>query len=208
VLGLRSANETWQGLEDRLGRTVFEVATLPPSIPGIRLFDELARQLREAGTRIVLGVRVVGARVSAARIEAVDVVNATGTVSHPTGAVVLASGGFASGGLELDSFGATRETVFDLPLIGIPAVDRVRFAPGYFDEQPLATAGVATDDLMRPVSAGGDPVYSNLHAAGAILGGAVPWKEKSGTGISVATGYAAAEAIVTPSQHLVPEAIR
>ena len=169
VLGLRSADETWQELETRLGRTVFEVATLPPSIPGIRLFDALAQQLREAGTRIVLGVRAVGARTNAGRIEAIDVVNATGSVSHPTGAVVLASGGFASGGLELDSFGVTRETVFDLPLIGVPAVDRVRFAPGYFDEQPLATAGVATDDLhasgrrgwrpglLEPLCGGRDP---------------------------------------------------
>jgi glycerol-3-phosphate dehydrogenase subunit B len=181
---------------------------LPPSIPGIRLYEALARQLREAGTRIVLGVRVVGARVNGGRIEALDVANATGPVSHPTGTVVLASGGFASGGLELDSFGATHETVFDLPLIGVPSVDRVRFAPGYFDEQPLATAGVATDDRMRPVGADGTPVYANLYAAGAILGGAVPWKEKSGSGISVATGYAAADAIVSPAPHMVPEAIR
>jgi glycerol-3-phosphate dehydrogenase subunit B len=208
VLGMRNANETWQALETKLGRSVFEVATLPPSVPGMRLYDVLARQLRDAGTRIVLGVRAVGARVNGGRIEALDVANATGPVSHPTGSVVLASGGFASGGLELDSFGATHETVFDLPLIGVPAADRVRFAPGYFDEQPLATAGVATDDLMRPVSDDGTPVYANLHAAGAILGGAVPWKEKSGSGISVASGYAAAEAIMAPTAHMVPEAIR
>ena len=44
-------------------------------------------------------------------------------------------------------------------------------------------------------------MYANLHAAGAILGGAIPWKEKSGTGISVATGYAAAEAILAPAAH-------
>ena len=166
------------------------------------------KQLREAGTRVVLGVRAVGARANAGRIEAIDIVNATGSLSHRTGSVVLASGGFASGGLELDSFGATRETVFDLPLIGVPAGDRVRFAPGYFDEQPLARAGVATDALLRPVNRDGEPVYANLHAAGAIVGGAVPWKEKSGTGICVATGYAAAEAIVTPSQRRVPKAIR
>ncbi len=208
VLGMRNADETWQALEAKLGRSVFEVATLPPSIPGIRLYEALAKQLRDSGTRIVLGVRVVGARVNGGRIEALDVANATGLVSHPTDAVVLASGGFASGGLELDSFGATHETVFDLPLIGVPSVDRVRFAPGYFDEQPLAAAGVATDDQMRPIGADGTPVYANLYAAGAILGGAVPWKEKSGSGISVATGYAAADAIVSPAPHLVPEAIR
>jgi glycerol-3-phosphate dehydrogenase subunit B len=208
ILGLRSADETWRDLEERLERKVFEIATLPPSIPGIRLYNTMAAELRAAGARIVHGVRVVGAQANDRRIESVDVVNATGTVSYPIGSVVLATGGFASGGLELDSYGLTRETVFDLPLIGVPTSDRVRFARGYFDAQPLATAGVATDDLLRPVDAGGHPVYTNLHAAGAIIGGAVPWKEKSGTGISIATGYAAAEAILAPAGLPVSEAVR
>ena len=166
VLGLRRAAETWQELETRLDRKVFEVPTLPPSIPGIRLSDALTRALRAGGARIVLGVRAVGARADGGRIETVSVVNANGTTSHPTRSVVLASGGFASGGLELDSFGATRETVFDLPLVGVPEGDRVRFARGYFDAQPLAEAGVATDDLMRPIDRKGRPVYTNLHAVG------------------------------------------
>jgi glycerol-3-phosphate dehydrogenase subunit B len=208
VLGLRRGDETWEALQQRVGRTVFEVATLPPSVPGIRLFDSMTSALRAGGARVVLGVRAVGAHVTGDRIESLDVANATGTVSHPVGAVVLATGGFASGGLELDSFGVTRETVFDLPLIGVPDGDRVRFAPGYFDAQPLATAGVATDAQMRPIDRKGNPVYTNLHAAGAIIGGATPWKEKSGTGISVATGYAAAEAIVAPSARSVSEAVR
>jgi glycerol-3-phosphate dehydrogenase subunit B len=204
VLGLRRGDATWQELEQRLQRTVFEVATLPPSVPGIRLFDVLAGALRAGGARIVLGVRAVGARATQGGIEAVDVANATGTVSYPVSSVVLASGGFASGGLELDSFGTTRETVFGLPLTGLPDTDRVRFAEHYFDGQPLATAGVATDDRLRPLDRSGSPVYQNLHAAGAILGGATPWKEKSGTGISVATGYAAAEAILAPAPAAAP----
>lgn len=208
VLGLRRADETWRELETRLERKVFEVSTLPPSIPGIRLFDALASALRAGRTRMVLGVRAVGARTSRGRIEAVDVANATGTVSHATDAVVLASGGFASGGLELDSLGATHETVLDLPLIGVPGTGRVRFAPAYFDAQPLSAAGVGTDDLLRPVDAEGHAVYANLHAAGAILGGAVPWREKSGTGISVATGYAAAGAILAPATRAISEAMR
>lgn len=208
VLGLRSGDANWQELEQRLQRTVFEVATLPPSVPGMRLFDALSGALRAGGGRVVLGVRAVGARANEGRIEAVDVANATGTVSYPVGSVVLATGGFASGGLELDSFGTTRETVFGLPLTGLPDTDRVRFSPHYFDAQPLATAGVATDDQLRPLDGSGSPVYENLHAAGAIIGGATPWKEKSGTGISVVTGYAAAEAILAPAPTPVSESVR
>jgi len=49
---------------------------------------------------------------------------------------------------------------------------------------------------MRPVNGETEPVYENLHAVGATLAGAVPWREASGNGISLASGYAAAEAIV------------
>jgi glycerol-3-phosphate dehydrogenase subunit B len=208
VLGLRNADATWQRLEGRLERRVFEIPTLPPSIPGIRLFNELTAQLRAAGSRIVLGARVVGARTSARRIDAVEVASGAGTTLYPAQSVVLASGGFASGGLELDSYGATRETVFDLPLTGVQGADRIRFLPNYFDTQPLSTAGVSVDGSLRPVDAKGGHVYANLHAAGAILAGAIPWQEKSGTGISVATGYAAAQAISAPSVAPVAEQVR
>jgi glycerol-3-phosphate dehydrogenase subunit B len=207
VLGLRSAAATWQALERGLERQVFEVSTLPPSIPGIRLFNALTAALRAAGSRIVLGARVVGARSAAGRIDAVEVASGAGTTSYATQSVVLASGGFASAGLELDSYGTTRETVFDLPVSGAGA-DRVRFLPGYFDAQPLSAAGVSIDESLRPLDAKGHAVYANLHAAGAILAGAVPWQEKSGTGISVATGYAAAQAIVAARPEPVAETVR
>ena len=102
MLGLRHGDAVWQDLEKRLQRRVFEVATLPPSLPGIRLYHVLTDALRVSGARIVLGVRAVGARAGAGRIEAVEVANATGTVTYPVTSVVLASGGFASGGLELE----------------------------------------------------------------------------------------------------------
>jgi anaerobic glycerol-3-phosphate dehydrogenase len=35
-----------------------------------------------------------------------------------------------------------------------------------------------------------------VHAAGATLAGAEPWREASGNGISLATGFAAAQAIL------------
>jgi glycerol-3-phosphate dehydrogenase subunit B len=168
----------------------------------VRLFDALTTALRAAGARLVIGAKVVGAKTHDGQIEAVEVASAAGTVSYPARSVVLSSGGFASGGLELNSLGVTRETVFDLPVAGVPDTERPHFAPKYFDAQPLAAAGVTVDELLRPVGSNGRPVYTNLHAAGAILAGAVSWTEKSGTGISVATAYGAAQAIVTP--HSVP----
>jgi glycerol-3-phosphate dehydrogenase subunit B len=55
---------------------------------------------------------------------------------------------------------------------------------------------VAVDGMLRPVGPGGEPVWDNLHAAGTIVAGAEPWREKSGEGIAIAGAYRAAGAIL------------
>jgi glycerol-3-phosphate dehydrogenase subunit B len=196
VLGLRHAREVWQELETRLRRPVFEVPTLPPSVGGIRLFESMTGALRREGARVVVGSTVSGAERDGRRLEGVVAQTAGRPRTYRAGSFVLASGGFASGGLQLDSHGRVRETAFDLPLAGVPAPDAPRFEPGYFDEHPIARAGLAVDEELRPVDAEGKPAFENLHAAGASLAGAAPWREASGNGLSLTTGYAAASAIL------------
>jgi glycerol-3-phosphate dehydrogenase subunit B len=195
VLGVRDGARIHRELEDRLRTRVFEIATLPPSIPGMRLFEALSGALRRAGARLVLGGRVVGAEAKGRRVVAVVAETAARRVRHPARNFVLATGGFASGGLELDSSWNVRETVLGLPVAGVPPPGESRFLPGYFDRHPLARAGLAVDERLRPLGPRG-PLYANLHAAGATLAGAEPWREGSGNGISLATGFAAAEAIL------------
>jgi glycerol-3-phosphate dehydrogenase subunit B len=195
VLGLRNAGAVHRELEQRLRTTLFEIATLPPAIPGMRLFDALTGALRRAGGRLIVGDRVVGAATSGGRIEAVIAQTAARRVEYRARSFVLATGGFATGGLELDSDWVVRETVLGLPVAGVPPPGSPRFLPGYFDRHPLGRAGLAVDKRLRPVGPNG-PVYENLHAAGATLAGAEPWREASGNGISLATGFAAARAIL------------
>jgi glycerol-3-phosphate dehydrogenase subunit B len=196
VLGLRHAREVWQELETRLRRPVFEVPTLPPSVGGIRLFESMTAALRRAGTRVVVGTTVSGAEHNGKKLEGVVAETAGRPRTYRARSFVLASGGFASGAIQMDSHGRVRETVFDLPLAGVPGPDAPRFEPGYFDEHPIAGAGLAVDEELRPVDAEGAPVFENLHAAGATLAGATPWREASGNGLSLATGYAAASSIL------------
>jgi glycerol-3-phosphate dehydrogenase subunit B len=191
VLGLQQAREVWRELEDRLERPVFEVPTLPPSVPGIRLFEALTAELRRAGGRILIGQAVIGAKTADGRVEGVVTQAAARATTHRARSFVLASGGLAAGGIQIDSRGKVREDVFDLALAGLPAANgRPRFLPTYLDEQPLDRVGVPVDDRLRPTDADGRPRFENLHAAGATLAGAVPWREGSGNGISLATGYA------------------
>jgi glycerol-3-phosphate dehydrogenase subunit B len=197
VLGLRSSGEVWRELETRLERPVFEVATLPPSVSGIRLYEALTAALRQTGGRILLGSAVVEAETENGRVNGVVTEAAARRTNHRARSFVLASGGFAAGGIQVDSYGKIREAVFDLALAGVPKANgRPPFLPTYLEEQPLDRVGVAVDDRLRPTDADGSPRYENLYAAGATLAGAVPWQEASGTGLSLATGYAAAEAIL------------
>jgi glycerol-3-phosphate dehydrogenase subunit B len=187
VLGLRDPHGAWADLQRRLGRGVFEIPTLPPSVPGMRAFEALRAALRAAGGRLVLGSEVLGAERDGERVRSV-IANAAGhDVRYHANWFVLATGGFASGAIALGSDWVTRETVLGLPLRGAPAPGEPRFAAEYLAEQPMARVGVAVDGSLRAEGA------ENVLVAGAALPGAVPWREGSGEGIALASGYRAAE---------------
>ncbi|HEX7300015.1 MAG TPA: glycerol-3-phosphate dehydrogenase subunit GlpB [Solirubrobacteraceae bacterium] len=190
VLGLADPHGVWADLEHRLGRRVFEIPTLPPSVPGMRLFEVLRAALRGAGGRLVLGSEVVSADREAGRVVAVRAHAAGHDVRYMAPSFVLATGGFGSGAIEVDSRWATRESVLDLPLRGVPPEGEPRFLSRYLDEQPMARVGVAVDAHLRAEGA------ENVVVAGAALPGAIPWREGSGEGIAVASGYRAAGVVL------------
>ena len=55
ILGLKSGQMEIEWLENQLGCLVCEMATLPPSIPGMRLFNRLEARLRKAGVEVFTG---------------------------------------------------------------------------------------------------------------------------------------------------------
>jgi glycerol-3-phosphate dehydrogenase subunit B len=200
VLGIGNAGEIRRELEQRLDRPVFEVATVPPSVSGIRLFEEMTAALRKAGGRIVVGQGILGAETRNGRVEGIVAETAARPTTYRARSFVLATGGLAAGGIHVDSYGKIRETVFDLALAGLPATNgRPPFLPMYLEEQPLDRVGVPVDGLLRPTDGDGSVRYENLHAAGATIAGAAPWREASGNGLSLATGYAAAGAVLERS---------
>ena len=187
VVGVTDPHGAWNDLIDRIERPAFEIPTLPPSVPGMRVFEILYHALRSAGGRLVLGAGVVSHRREGERVTAVDTATAGSSTAYEAEAFVLASGGFHSGAIALDSHWQAREQVLGLPLAGVPAADERRFAPGYFEEQPLARCGVAVDSELRPHG------VANVVVAGASLPGSVSWREASGEGIALASGYRAAQ---------------
>ncbi len=190
ILGLRDPHGAWSDIQRRLGGPVFEVPTLPPSVPGMRVYSALVAALRAAGGRLIVGAEALGVEREGERVSAVR----AHTSGHDTvfGArwVVLATGGFTSGAITLGSDWHPRETILGLALRGMPASGEPRFAADYFGPQPMSTVGVAVDSTLLADGT------ENVFVAGAALPGAVPWREGSGEGIALASGHVAAQAVL------------
>jgi glycerol-3-phosphate dehydrogenase subunit B len=192
VLGLDHARETVAELSRELGLPVAELPTLPPSVPGLRLELALMRTLRRAGVQVQVG-NFVRALPEGRRISALEMESPGHPHRIPVNLMVLASGGLASGGLEVRLDGSLRETVAGLP-VWLPdqavgrVVGRSFLEPG---GQPVSEAGIQVDGSMRPVGLDGSPLYENLFAAGGLLAGADRAVEKSADGIACATAWRA-----------------
>ncbi|MDZ5812921.1 glycerol-3-phosphate dehydrogenase subunit GlpB, partial [Halorubrum sp. AD140] len=195
-LGDQRGKEVRAELSDRLGADVFEVPMGPPSLPGLRLEDRLYDALDAEGVRFETGNPVVGVETETdGRIEAVAVDRKGREAPYGADAVVLATGGLVGKGLDSDREGV-REAVFDLH-VEQPADRYEWFVDDAFGDQPYARFGVRIGPEARALDADGEPAYENVFAAGGVVGGADVAREKSASGVSLATGLAAGRAAAT-----------
>lgn len=192
VLGLRDPLGVVAHMQNESGAQVFEIPTLPPSVPGIRLFTLFQQAIEQAGGRLQIGSEVIRGEGQDRRLTTIWSEAAARQQEHRVERVLLATGGIAGGGIRTDHAGIVRETALDLP-VRAPANRADWFAPRFLDPHGHAiyTAGVATDAHMRPIGAANEVIYDNVAVAGAALGGADTVRERSRSGVSLATGWAA-----------------
>ncbi len=188
VLGLESAAAIIKQIEYRLERPVFEIPTIPPSMPGRRLFNGLKDHFRRKGGMIYWGWSVVGVEKTGRQIEAVMAESQGRPNSLNARAFILATGSFVGGGLEAKR-DTIMEKVFHLPVF-MPGEREAWFDQDYFSmNHGIGRAGIAVDSSFRPV---GCP-WDNIFVCGAILAHTEALKNGCGHGFAIATGQAAAK---------------
>jgi glycerol-3-phosphate dehydrogenase subunit B len=174
-------------LERRTGCTIKEVATMPPSLIGMRMQEALKRRFMALGGTFLTSERVLGARYEGNRVVGVHSQNGDDQLFEADH-FVLASGSFFSRGLE-SRLGGIREPIFDADVLSLAERDAWA-GRRLFDHHPFMGFGVKTDERLR-VLRGGRPL-TNLYGAGSVLAHYDPIKEGSGSGVAVATGWQAA----------------
>lgn len=196
VLGIRSVSRVIEDLEDQLGTAVFEIPTLPPSVPGQRLREAFDSALTERGVLLLNGRHVTAAHTEGRRCTGI-VISCGQSEQTVTGeGILLASGRFLGGGLSAGHEGI-KETIFGLPVTQPP--DRTSWhRERFFDHRghPVSEAGLETDDRFRPLGGDGQAAYENVYAAGSILAHQDWVRTKSGAGLAISTAYGAVEAFL------------
>ncbi|MTC58737.1 glycerol-3-phosphate dehydrogenase subunit GlpB [Providencia rustigianii] len=189
-IGLDS-EEPMLELQKQLGKPLFLLPTLPPSLLGIRLHETLLRQFRRQGGVMMPGDKVTSVNFVGSRIESVQTRN-HGNISLKAKHFVLATGSFFNNGL-VAKFDRVYEPLMNLDLCDI--AERSTWTnKEFFASQPYMAFGVQTDHTLRGKKQG--DTIENLYVAGAVLGGFDPLTQGCGAGVSLISGLYVANEIV------------
>jgi glycerol-3-phosphate dehydrogenase subunit B len=197
ILGIHRSLEVQADMEALIGVKVFEIPTLPPSVPGLRLKEMFEMALPEKGVRQFLQQRVIDVQPELGNGFLLELTggNAQGQKIRSKG-VLLASGRFFGKGLTADRK-RIRESLFDLPVFQ-PVSRSDWYRMDFLDPKghPIHQAGLEIDENFRPISASGVPAFSNLFAAGSILAHQDWIRQKCGSGLAIATAYGAVSSFI------------
>lgn len=166
------------------------VATLPPSVAGMRMMTQLRHYFRMLGGTYLMGDTAVSGTFEGDKLASVTTAK-LGDMPLKADNFVLATGSFVSRGLRADY-----ERVYE-PVLGVDLdVDNDRehwTSFGVLQPQAYFGYGVATDEQLRCLK-NGKPIQ-NLRAIGSVLSGHDSVKMGDGTGVSLMTAIAAADHI-------------
>lgn len=192
ILGLEGSSSRTE-IKPLLRAEIIETTCLPPSPPGIRLQRAFIKYLQRSGVRIYENSKVVRGVVEGKTVKGVVVENAVREKVFPARKVILATGGFYSGGITMREFENPIEPVFDIPVF-FPQGEDNWSNRNLFENRPqgFAMTGIFTDETLRPIDESGEILFDNVHVVGANLGGSDFIFERSAGGVAIASAYKAA----------------
>jgi len=195
ILGVYRTTEVRAHIEQLLGVPVFELPSMPPATPGLRIKEIFFQHLPRDGVQVLAPKRVERASIEPdGRFKLEIGENGAADTSVLATGVILATGRFMGQGLKAERSGI-HESLFNLPVFQ-PAQRQHWHRHTFLDPRGhrINCCGIETDSRFQPLGADGRPVVSNLYACGAILAHSDWMRMKCGSGVAMASAYAAVNA--------------
>ncbi|MCP4748320.1 MAG: anaerobic glycerol-3-phosphate dehydrogenase subunit B [Desulfobacteraceae bacterium] len=194
ILGVYRTKDVLQDLERLLGVNVFEIPTMLPTVTGLRLREIFEQHLPAMGVQINFQQRVLACDHLPGGHFRLHIGNEKVNCHVLAKAVILASGRFLGKGLRADRNGI-HETLFNLP-VHQPSQRSGWHHKDLFHQagHPINRSGVQVDKYFRPANCQGRVLHEHLFAAGSILAHQDWIRQKCGSGLAIATAYAAVKA--------------
>ncbi len=189
ILGIYRFEKLRRIMEQTLGKPVFEIPTLSPSVTGMRMKEAYMGKIADLD---LLHFPITVSDIFQDKNEFVfSVTQGMETRKIRAKNLILATGRFMGKGLGVRDE-QIKEMLFDLPVTQ-PENRSGWLSNDFFDPagHPVNRAGIETDDCFRPLDKAGAVFHPRLYAAGSILA-YQDWKrEKSGAGISLVSAFKA-----------------
>lgn len=190
VFGLRSTSSISR-IREAFNVKLHFVATMPPSVPGIRTQMRLRTEYEHLGGTYLLGDTVNSAEMSEDSVLGISTVNFV-NIRMKADNYVLASGSFFSKGLI-----AVPDKVYE-PVFGLDvdySENRAQWCDSrLFAVQNYISFGVGTDSSFRPRK--NNVTFNNLYAIGSVLGGYNALAQGCGAGVAVFSALYVADEIL------------
>ncbi len=178
-------------LQDSMPVATRFIATMPPSVPGIRVQTLLRQYFQKLGGTLIPNNTIVKGELDGLHLKKVHA-DKLGETALEADNFVFASGSFLGGGMKSDYEGV-REPILDLDVEADD--DRTKWTSyNLYDKQPYQSFGVKTGDGLQATKNG--QTLDNVYAIGSILSGNDP-RMATSTGIDLLTALAVASTLTS-----------
>ena len=191
IVGLNSSEKSQQLLK-LINIPAGYVATLPPSVPGVRMQTLLRKRFNNLGGSFFTGDHVTQGIFDSDRMTGVKTAKLDGTTLEADN-FILATGSFVSRGLTAD-YNHVYETALGVDVDDLGLNRKTWAKIDVTQAQPYMEMGVKTDDKLHCLRHG--KAVSNLYATGTILSGHNSVKSLDAGGIDMLTALQAAKNIL------------
>ena len=190
VVGL-TENEAFETLRSKVNKPLFMMATLPPSVSGVRVQNLLKKEFTKLGGTFMLGSKALKGVVSDDKVVNIEV-SSLPDEKLEASEYVLATGSFQSNGL-VSNYIKVYEPIFDLDVDAAEKREDWVNSDAY-KAQPYMKFGVTTNAKLQ-VQKGGKTIQ-NMYAVGSVLSGHNSIKQADGEGVDMMSALAVAKTIL------------